>query len=232
MTAAWVGAVRALFGEWPQVIVVAGPGAPELASSFHADGAPPPSGEAGGMVILARSDPPPGISGVADLPESWADLVVLRSAWRERTEVSGILRSAEGALRSGGRLFAAEFDLARLLETSAVRYPSRLLFAARPELASEARTTTIGRAMLAAEAVRAGLADVDVVDLEEERGTFPSADAYWRYARGGGWPALAWLSAAEAERTMEGAADDLARIAPIGPVVDRVPFVGVTGTRR
>jgi hypothetical protein len=143
-----------------------------------------------------------------------------------------MLRAAARILHPGGRVFAGEMDVARMMETSAVRYPARLLFSVRPDLAAEVRATTIGRAMLSTETVRAGFGDVDVVDMEELRGTFPSADAYWDYARGGGWPALGWLPTEDADRAVEAAAGDLARIAPIGPVVDRVPFVATTGIRR
>jgi hypothetical protein len=229
---AWIDTVRSVAGEWPPVVVVVGPRANDLAAAFQAAGAPPVSAEGDGLVALSLSDVPAEVTGLAELPEGWADLVVLRSAWQDRTQVGPMLRTASRVLRPGGRVLAGEMDVARMLETSAVRYPSRLLFSVRPDLATEVRATTIGRAMLSAETVRAGFGDVDVVDLEELRGTFPSADAYWQYARSGGWPALAWLPAEDADRAVEAAAGDLARIAPIGPVVDRVPFVATTGIKR
>jgi hypothetical protein len=229
---AWIDTVRSVAGEWPPTVVVAGPRASDLAAAFQAAGAPPMSAEGDGLATLSRSAAPAEVTGFAGLPERWADLVVLRSAWQDRTQVGPMLRATAGVLRPGGRVLAGEMDVARLLETSAVRYPSRLLYSVRPDLAAEVRATTIGRAMLSAETVRARFGDVDVVDLEELRGTFASADAYWQYVRGGGWPALAWLPAEDADRAVEAVASDLARIAPIGPVVDRVPFVAATGIRR
>jgi hypothetical protein len=229
---AWIDAVRALAGDWPSVVVVAGPRASDFASAFQAAGAPPISVEGDGVVTLSRSDGPPSSAGFAELPERWADLVVLRSAWQDRIQVGPMMRTAARVLRPGGRVLAGEMDVARMMEASAVRYPARLLFSVRPDLAAEVRATTIGGAMLSAETVRAGFGDVDIIDVEEIRGTFPSADAYWRYALGGGWPALAWLPALGAEQAVDSAAGDLARVAPIGPVSDRVPFVAATGIRR
>jgi len=231
-SAAWIDALEALIGAWPDTVVIAGPGSTDLAAGCRRAGAPPLAAEGSGLVLLSHADAPPSPAAVADLPRDWAGLLVLRSAWRHRTEVGPSLRAAARVLRAGGRILAGEMDVARLMETSAVRYPSRLLFSTRPDLAAEVRATTIGRAMLSAETVRAGFGDVDVVNLEEERGAFPSADAYWDYARSGGWPTLEWLSPGDAERAVEAAADDLTRIAPLGPVVDRVPFVATTGIRR
>jgi hypothetical protein len=213
-------------------MVIAGPGATDLATACQAAGGPPISAEGIGVVAMSRGEPPSSCAGIEDLPEEWADLVVLRSVWRDRTEVGPALRAGARALRRGGRVLAGEMDVARLLGTSAVRYPARLLFSARPDLARAVRATTTGRAMLSAETVRAGFGLVEIVDVEEERAAFPSAEAYWEYARGGGWPALGWLSAEDAELALRDTAKDLARIAPIGPVVDRVPFAAATGIRR
>jgi hypothetical protein len=233
MTAgAWVGAVRALVSGGARVVVVGGDDAAELADALQVLEAPPIAAEGDDLVVLfADPEPPPSPEWDA-LPHRWADLIVLRHAWRNRAGAVAMLDRTRRVLRPGGRLIAGEPDVNRLLEGSSVRSPARLLYTARPELAEAAAAATAGRAVLGVEAVRAGYGDVELFLMEERRGVFADAASYWEWVRGGGWPALASLSAEDAEEVLEAAAGALESVAPIGPIVDVMPWVAVTGTRR
>jgi len=230
--AAWAAAVRALRGRWHRVVVVGGEGAAELADALQGSDAPPITAEGDDLVVLTDEPTPPPSPAWDELPEHWADLILLRRAWRSKPEAVEVVHRTRRILRPGGRLIAGEPDVGRLLEGSAVRSPARLLYASRPELAAAARAATAGRAALGIEMVRAGYDDVEVFPIDEQRGVFPDAESYWEWVRSGGWPALASLAAEDAEAVLERAAVDLKKVAPIGPIVDVMPWVAVTGVRR
>lgn len=212
--------------------MVGGVGASALADALQGTDAPPITAEGEDLVLLTAEAAPARSPAWADLPELWADLIVLRHAWRDRAEAVALLDRTRRVLRTGGRLIAGEPDVGRLMEGSAVRSPALLLYGARPELAEAVRAATAGRAVLGIEAVRAGYGDVELFPIDERRGVFPDAASYWEWVRGGGWPALGSLSAEDAEQVLETAAGALRRVAPVGPIVDVMPWVAVTGIRR
>jgi hypothetical protein len=210
---------------------VAGEAAPSLARSLQAAGSPPIGLEADRLAVLGDIETPDDARSLDDLPTGSADFVVLRRAWESRPGMGQAVRGAFAMLRPGGCVVVAEIDAARLLEGPAVRYPDRVLYDADPGLAGSVRVAAMERTVLAVEMVRAGFRRVAVADVEVERGRHASAADYWQALASSARRPLAALPAEDAERLIEEVAGDLARLAPLGPVVDREPWLMATGGR-
>lgn len=227
----WVGVIDDLGVSWRGAVVIAGEEALAVAAAFQSAGAPPIVHEAPGLVVLGDAEVPPDAVSLADLPDRCAQLVVLRRPWNSRPELKEALGDAARVLGFDGMLLAAEIDAGRLLEGSAVRYPSRLQYLIDPEAGLRLRSMVVERTGLALGVARAGFFDVVGRDVDEERGRYGSPEEYWQAVRGGAWRSLAESSAQRRQEVLEAAADDLRRLGPVGDVIDREPWYVVSGRR-
>jgi hypothetical protein len=183
------------------------------------------------FVLLGDAVEDPAPTGLTEVVPGSLDLVVLRRAWSGRSSVLTVMRSARRAMRSGGELLALEVDASRLLKSSVVHYPLRLRFDHDPDAAQRLRSTTIPPAALMIDAVRAGFRNVVERRIDEPRAFFSSVDSYWEAIREGAWPSLAAMTPEGRERLLEALEPDLRASAPMGEVVDREPWIAVTGVK-
>jgi hypothetical protein len=128
-------------------------------------------------------------------------------------------------------MMASEVDAERLLEGSVVRYPLRLRFDNDPEAAQRLRRTATPPALLMVEAGRTGLRRVTGIQIDEERGRFSSVDAFLQAIGEGAWPSLAAMTPESRDALLEKLEGDLRAAAPLGPVVDREPWVAAAGIK-
>lgn len=220
--------VEALGEGFGETAVVAGWEADRLGEALRRAGAPTPVVGGDRLAVLSSRAVEGEASRLADLPAGFADLVILRRAWRDRLELGAAIRQAARIARSGGRLLAADLDFDRLVSSSSFRYPSRLQYGL---LSGRAAPRSL-RMALSIEVGRAGFESVDGWEVDEEDGVYEDARAYWEAVRAEGWPVFAELSVEEAEQLLERASEELRRVAPVGPVVDRRPWFVVSGLRR
>ncbi len=224
----WVRIVEAFDEGFDAGVVVAGAGAPEIAQALRRAGVPPLAVAHERLAVLSGDDVDEAAATLADLPASIAGIALLRRAWDDRLALTAALREANRVIRPGGRVIAADIDLDRLMGSSNHRYPARLQYLLAGDDIGPPRSL---RMALSIETGRAGFRDVRGWEVDVERGVYPDARAYWQAVKAGGWPVLADLQPAVADRVLEDAAAGLRRIAPIGEVVDRYPWFVVTGVK-
>lgn len=213
-------------------VAIAGDQAASTGEAFARAGAPAPVVESDHFTLLADGDGRPRASRVRDLAPGSVDLVVLRRAWRSKSEVGEAIRAAVGVVAIGGEVVVADVDSDRLLTGPTARYPVRLLYLAEPKAAARLKTSTASPGMLGAEAVRARLRDVDSVRFDEVHGRYDGVAALWSGVRDGGWRGSRWIGPERAAEVFAEVARPLAGAIPVGPAVDREPWYAVVGTRR
>lgn len=228
----------ALSPEWVRVLgrqsgslAVVGPDAVASGRSLRPLGPFASIHESDGFVLLSSDTLDEAPAGLEAVPAGTLAAVVLRRAWQDRTAVLGLLRAAHRVLCSGGMVLALELDAARLLASSAVRYPLRLRFDSDPEALATLRRTTVDPSSLLIDATRAGFRGVVDRRIEEERGRYPSWSAFWQRIREGAWPSLSAMAPEARETLLAGLERDLRAALPLGDVIDREPWVAVTGFR-
>ncbi len=226
----WVEVAQAYRVGLGTTVVVAGRDAGLLAETFHRAGSPPPVAEADGLVVLSEQPLDGEVSSLADVADALAGLVVLRSAWSDRSQLDGIAAEAHRIARPGGRLLAGDIDIDRLFGSSSIRYPSRVLHLGAPGSGAVMRRRST-RMLLPVAVMRAGFGRVTALEIDEIRGIHDDAEAYWTAVRDEGRPVFADLEPGLVERLLERAAVELRRTAPVGPVVDDEPWFVVTGIR-
>jgi SAM-dependent methyltransferase len=218
--------------EWPDRILVVGETAGEAVRGLQLDGSPPIAAEGEALAVLSSSDAPDLAGDLSGIPAGSFDAALLLWAWSDPGSLGEVLAEAHRVLAPGGAVVAAEPDVEALTESSAIRYPARLQFTGRPEAAEAARASVAGRIRLAAETARARFVPVRIHDLDVVLGRYDTAEEYWEAVGEGAWRSLHLLPQAEAEMLIERAAGELGRVAPLGPVVDRRPWLAATGTKR
>lgn len=210
-------------------IAIAGESAADFAEDLVRRGAPPLAVEADRFALLSDALDPPAVGRLRDLPEGAVDLVVLRRAWRSRTDVAGALAAAVRAVRPGGEVVVADLDVNRLLGGPSPRYPVRLLYLAEPEAAERLTASTASPGVLGSEAGRVGLRDVVTITYDDERGAYEEVAGLWAGIRQRGWRGAAWVSQERARSLFEGVASAMAGAIPAGWAVDREPWYAVIG---
>ena len=213
-------------------IAIAGESAADFAEDLVRRGAPPLAIEADQFALLSDALNPPAVGRVSDLPEGAVDLVVLRRAWRVRTDVAGAFAAAVRAVRPGGEVVAADLDVRQLLAGPSPRYPVRLLFLAEPQAAEGLAASTASPGLLGSEAVRIGLRDVVGITYDDERGVYEGVAGLWSGIQRGGWRGAASVPQERARSLFEDVASSMAGAVPSGWAVDREPWYAVIGRSR
>jgi len=221
---AWAHAVASL-GIEPGPAVVAGPGAPAVAGALQAAGWPAAGIEELEFVLLGET-PAGEVGDLTRLQSESMSLVVLRRAWADRPGMVAALRHAHRVLRPGGAAVAAVPDAEEMLGSSAIRYPERVAYSLVPA-AAEALRRFSTRTLLSFEFPRSGFRDAVGFMIEEHHGTYPAVEAYVA-ARAAAWEST---GTAGAEMVADRAAEELRRISPLGPIVDRRPWFALAGFR-
>ena len=224
----WVRIVEAFGGGLRGTVVVVGAGAPDVAEALRRAGGSHLAVETERLAVLSNAALETEPAALSDLPAETADVVLLRRAWADRPALSMMLRRAHRAIRSGGRVVAADVDVDRLMASSSIRYPSRVQYVLAGGRADPPRSLHMA---LSIETGRAGFKGVHGWEVDEERAVHRDARAYWEAIREEGWPVFRELPADEIDRLLERAAPELRRVIPIGEVVDRYPWFVVTGTK-
>ncbi len=227
----WIETLEAFGVEWTAPIVVAGIDAAALADECARRGSAGIAAEGEGWALLASDAlaAPPG--SWMDLPGGIAGTVILRRAWKDRPGMSEAVTAAAALVAAGGRLFVADLDVDRLMTGSPVHYPYQLRFTLDPAAEEALRAATTSTADLALEVGRAGMRSATGTVVEETRAAYGEAADYWIAVRDGAWPSLSDTPAEARGVLMEDLAAELARIAPIGPIVERRPWFAATGIR-
>ena len=213
-------------------IAIAGEAAAELAEDMVRNGSAPLTVEADQFALLSDALDPPTVGRIRDLPDESVDLVILRRAWKSRTDVAAALAAAVRAVRPGGEVIATDIDVNQLLAGPSPRYPVRLLYLAEPEAASNLVSSTVAPAVLGSEAVRAGLGDVESLTYDDDRGVYEGIAELWSAVQRRGWRGAAWVSQDRSRSLFEDVARSMAGAHPAGWAVDREPWYAVIGRRR
>jgi hypothetical protein len=227
----WTEALDAFDADWSEPILVAGIDATGLANRLARRSESGIAAEGDEWVLLAPEAPDEAPDEWADLPPGSVGTVILRRAWDDRPGVGTAAVAARRLLGAGGRLFAADLDLDRLLGGSPVRYPYQFRFTLDPDAARRLRATASDGADLALAVGRSGLKQVRGVDLEEVRKVYDGPADYWTAVRDGAWPSLMDTPADDRDLLLERLAVELERIAPLGEIAERRPWFAVTGLR-
>jgi hypothetical protein len=212
-------------------IAIAGEGVIDVAAAFTAAGGPPLVLESDHFAVLSRSGELPAVGRIRDLPTMSVDLVVLRRAWRRPGDVADALQIAHDRVIPGGEVIAADLDVQKLLAGPTPRYPGRLFYLAAPEAADRLRASTAPPALLAAEAVRAGLRPIDMLTFDDVRSTHDTVADLWSAIRERGWRGSAWTAADRQTTVIDRVADAMSGAVPAGPAADREPWYAVVGIR-
>lgn len=176
---------------------------------------------------VVSAEPVPAVDRLPDLPDASLDAIVLRRAWGDRSEAMNLLSIAFRVLRSGGTLVAADLDAEALLDGSATRYPVSVLWR-RPEAPSSAlRASSLSPAVLSTDVVAARFDSVAISRFDEVLGRHQSMRAFWAAARRHGWRGDAWMTASQRTAFFESLAGGSGSV----PVIDREPWLAVTGIR-
>lgn len=213
-------------------VAIAGESAVAIAQAFVAAGGPPLVLESDHFALLSRTDDVPAVGRIRDLPDDFADLVVLRRAWRSPGDVSAAMLVARDRTRPGGEVVAADLDVNKLLAGPTPRYPGRLFYLASPTAAARLRSSTATPALLGAEAVRAGLRPIDGITYDDVRSSHESVADLWASIRARGWRGAAWTPVEDQGPVLEQVAASLTGAVPAGPAVDREPWYAVIGSKR
>jgi hypothetical protein len=222
-------ALEAFGTDWSAPLVIAGADAADLAEQCARRASFGIAAEGEDWFLLAPEAPDTAPEGWPGLPPGIAGTVILRRAWPDRPGLDAAVGAAARLLRRGGRLIAADIDVDRLLGGSPVAYPYQLRFTLDPEAAAALRSSTVSTADLAVEVGRAGMRRVVGLTVDEERGRFAEAAAYWVGVRDGAWPSLAGTAPEARGMLLEDLAAQLSRIAPMGGIVERRPWFVATG---
>ena len=227
----WIETLDAFEVDWSAPIVVAGMDAATLADDCARSGSAGIASDGEDWALLASDAPaePPG--SWMDLPAGTAGTVIIRRAWADRPSLSRAASAAAALLAEGGRLFIADLDADRLLSGSPVHYPYQLRFALDIAAASALAATTTPPSGISLAVSRSRMRSAKGIVVDEVRGTYSDAAAYWAAVRDGAWPSLGDMRAEDREILLEKLAAELARIAPMGEVVERRPWFAATGTR-
>jgi len=227
----WLETLEAFEVDWSAPIVVAGLDAGAFADEISRRSASGIAAEGGDWVLLAGETPAATPGSWVDLPQGIAGTVIVRRAWTDRPGLSRAAAAAARLVAAGGRLFLADVDANRLLDSSPVYYPYQLRFTLDPVAAQTLLSTSTSTADLALEVGRAGMRAPSGVVVDEERGVYGAAADYWAAVRDGSWPSLGEMPADARDVLLEDLAVELTRIAPIGEIVDRRPWFVATGRR-
>jgi len=227
----WIETLNALEADWSAPIVVAGMDAATLADDLARHSVSGIAAEGEDWALLAPAAPDEAPGSWMDLPHGIAGTVIIRRAWADRPSLSLAASAAAGLLAEGGRLFIADIDVDRLLDGSPVHYPYQLRFTLDPAAAAALATSTTSTADLALELGRSGMRSALGLVVEEERGIYLEAADYWAAVRDGAWPSLGDTPAGDRGILLENLAVELARIAPMGEIVERRPWFAATGIR-
>jgi hypothetical protein len=212
-------------------IAIAGEGVVDVAAAISAAGGPPLVVESDHFALLSRSDEVQVAGRVRDLAPTSVDIVVLRRAWRDPREVGEAIRIAHDRVVPGGEVIAADLDVQKLLAGPTPRYPGRLFYLASSDAADGLRASTASPAMLAADAVRAGLKPIDMLTYDDVRSTHDDVADLWNAIRERGWRGAAWTPVGLQSTVVDAVADAMASAVPAGPAVDREPWFAIIGTR-
>ncbi|NIV89316.1 MAG: hypothetical protein GWN35_21625, partial [Actinobacteria bacterium] len=157
------------------------------------------------------------------------DGVVMLHAWPSPSAVDRAAAIGAAWLRRGGTLVLAELDMARLRNATPSRYPAALLYTMYPEIAASLSVRSATSLQLAMAAVRAGLRDKTVMEIDRPVGVFRGPDEHRAGIEFGCWRGLEMLDAAR-----YGPVVDAAATVGVGewPLVELEPWIAVIGSAR
>lgn len=138
---------------------------------------------------------------------------------------------ASRAVRPGGEVVAADLDVPKILAGPGPRYPTRLLYLAEPEAARRLASSTASPGFVGAEAVRAGLLNVESFNYDDVLGEHESVAGLWSEIRRRGWRGSSWLPQDHAASLLDDVAASMTDAVPAGWVQDREPWYAVFGRR-
>lgn len=210
-------------------IAIAGERAATLGEQLASAGGPPLSVEADRFALLTDDFDPPRVGRIRDLPESSVDLAILRRAWSEPADVFRAISVAREVVRPGGEVVVADVAADRLLDGSNHRYPIRLLYALAPVAAERLRSSTAGANLLGPAAVSAGLKRLEVLTYDEVYSEYADASELWSGVQRRGWRGAQWVESGREGALFEAFAPALQAAIPLGPAVDREPWLAAIG---
>jgi SAM-dependent methyltransferase len=209
-------------------VAVVGEGVHSMADAAVRDRALAPLVEHPRWAVLASGGSAVAAERLSDLPDGLLDAVVLRRAWSDRSEAKRLLTIAGRILRPGGALVAADLDVDALLDGPAVRYPIGALWRRDGAPAAALRSSTLSPTVLSTDVSAARFRDAFLASIDEVRGEYASDRALWAALREHGWRGDTWMAPGRRAEFF-----DALEALPSGsvPVVDREPWVAVTGVR-
>lgn len=212
-------------------VALVGEGATEIAPFHKVLDDLPIAVDGGAFVLLADAPIDGSPSRLRDLEPESVDVVALHRAWETPAEVPGAIAAAYRVLAPGGLILVSDLDADRLLTGSVLHYPIRLLIDGAG-LANTLRSRVVSGAVLAMETTRGGFGEVWHDTVDNERSRHASAEEYWTAVSEGSWLGSRWVDADDREPLLEVFSDGLSDAYPMGPVVDREPWVVVEGFKR